>query len=373
MRLLIIAGEASGDTHGASVVKALKNLNKDLEISGIGGDKMKKEGVKLIYHIDELAIMGSWEVIKKLPIIRSVSKTLDTILQHQKPDAVLLIDYPGFNLRFAEKAHNSGIKTFYYIAPQIWAWNFKRIEKIKKCVDKVFVVFEFEEEIYKKAGINVEYVGHPILDIIEQPMNRSDFCKRYGFEKNKPIIGLFPGSRYQEVDKIFPTMLNATKDLETEFSAQIAVGAASVFEGDYIKSFLDEESSVKVLQYATYDLMKNCDVAIVTSGTATLELAYFNTPMVILYKTSFLTYLIGRLLIKIKNIGLANILAGKQIVPELIQHRACTKNIVFECAKFLKDENLRNMVASELKMVAKKLGKPGASIRVAESILKFLL
>lgn len=372
MRLMIIAGEASGDMHGAAVVKVLKKIKPDIEIFGIGGDKMKKESVQLIYHIDELAIMGSWEVVKKLPTIRSISKTLDALLIHKKPDAVLLIDYPGFNLRFAEKAHNSGIKTFYYISPQIWAWNFKRINKIKKFVDKIFVVFEFEEEIYKKAGINVEYVGHPILDIIEQPLEKSDFYKRYGLEKNRPIIGLFPGSRYQEVDKILPTMLNAARELETNFYAQIVIGAASVFECDYIKSFLDEDSNVKVLQYATYDLMKNCDVAIVTSGTATLELAYFNTPMVIVYKTSFLTYLIGKLLIKIKNIGLANIVAGKQIVPELIQHRASAKNIANECAKFLKDENLRNLVSSELKIVGTKLGKPGASTKVAESILKSL-
>lgn len=372
MRLMIIAGEASGDIHGAAVVKALKSLKPEIEIIGIGGDNMKNEGVKLIYHINELSIMGSWEVIKKLPTIRSVSKTIDAIITNQRPDAVLLIDYPGFNLRLAKKTHNIGIKTFYYIGPQIWAWNFKRVKKIKNFVDELFVIFDFEEAIYNKAGVNVKYVGHPILDSIEQPLEKNDFCKRYGFEKNRPIIGLFPGSRYQEVDKILPTMLSAAQELESEFSAQVAIGVASVFEGDYIKSFLDEDSSVKMLQYATHDLMKNCDVAIVTSGTATLELAYFNTPMVIVYKTTLLTYLIGRLLIKIKNIGLANIVAGKQVVPELIQHKASVKNIVNECKNFLLNESLRKTTILELSKVAEKLGKAGASKRVAELILKSL-
>lgn len=369
---MIIAGEASGDMHGAAVVKALKSLKPDVEVIGIGGELMKNAGVKLIYHINELSIMGSWEVIKKLPTIRSVSKTIDAIISNQRPDALLLIDYPGFNLRLAEKSHAQGIKTFYYIAPQIWAWNFKRIKKIKNFVDELFVIFDFEEEIFRKSGVNAKYVGHPILDTIEQPLEKTAFCKRYGFEKSRPIIGLFPGSRYQEVEKILPIMLSAAQELESEFSAQIAIGAASVFEIDYIKSFLEEESKIKVLQYATYDLMKNCDVAIVTSGTATLELAYFKTPMVIVYKTSLLTYLIGRLLIKIKSIGLANIVAGKQIVPELIQHKASVKNIVNECKKFLTNEELIKTVSAELSKISEKLGQPGASKRIAELILKSL-
>lgn len=370
MHLMVIAGEASGDLHGASVVRELKKLSPDIEISGIGGNKMELEGVNLIYQISELAVMGSLEVLKKLPTIRSVGKTLEAIIKNRRPDAVLFIDYPGFNLRFAEKAHRLKIKTFYYISPQIWAWNPSRIKIIKKFIDKIFVVFKFEEELYKKACVDVEYVGHPILDSIEKTAEKSEFCKRYGFEKSKPIIGLFPGSRVQEVEKIFPAMLLAADKLESEFEAQIAVGSASIFEGDYIKSFLDEDSNVKVLQYATHDLMKNCDVAIVTSGTATLELAYFHKPMVIVYKTSFLTYTIGKLLIRIKNIGLTNIVAGKQVVPELIQHDVNCGRIFEEVSKYLKDKKYYETVINELKSVSEKLGKPGASRRVAESILK---
>lgn len=372
MRLMIIAGEASGDLHGAGVVKELKSRFKDIEIFGIGGNKMQREGMQLVYHINELAVMGLLEVVKKLPTIRSVSRTLESLLNNRRPDAVLLIDYPGFNLRFAEKVRKAGIKIFYYISPQLWAWHPNRIKKMKGLVDKMFVVFPFEEKIYKQAGIDVEFVGHPLLDVIEEPLTKADFCKRYGFDKSKPIIGLFPGSRKQELEKIFPPMLHAAKILETGYDAQIAVGVASVFEGDYVKSFLYEDSSVRLLQNATYDLMKNSDVAIVTSGTATLETACFQTPMVIIYKTSWLTYLAARLMINIKNIGLANIVAGKTIVPELIQHRANAEKIAAAAGKFLTDKTLSDKTRIELKSVYEKLGERGAAKRVAENILKLI-
>ncbi|MDI6803437.1 MAG: lipid-A-disaccharide synthase [Bacteroidota bacterium] len=372
MRLMIIAGEASGDLHGAGVVKELKSRFKDIEIFGIGGNKMQREGMQLVYHINELAVMGLLEVVKKLPTIRSVSRTLESLLTNRRPDAVLLIDYPGFNLRFAEKVRKAGIKIFYYISPQLWAWHPSRIKKMKGIIDKMFVVFPFEEEIYKREGIEVEFVGHPLLDVIEEPQPKADFCKRYSFDKSKPIIGLFPGSRKQELEKIFPPMLHAAKILETLYDAQIAVGVASVFEGDYIKSFLYEDSSVRLLQNATYDLMKNSDVAIVTSGTATLETACFQTPMVIVYKTSWLTYLAARLMINIKNIGLANIVAGKTIVPELIQHRANAEKIAAAAGKFLTDKTLSDKTRIDLKSVYEKLGERGAAKRVAENILKLI-
>lgn len=372
MRIMIIAGEASGDLHGAGVVKELKKRSENIEIFGIGGNKMQNASMQLIYHINELSIMGLWEVLKKLPTIRSVSKTLETVLIHRKPDAIVLVDYPGFNLRFAQKAHKLEIKIFYYIAPQLWAWHAGRIKKIKKYVDKVFIIFPFEEDIYKKVGVDVEFVGHPILDALEEPLSKDDFCKRYEFDKSKPIIGLFPGSRKQELLEIFPVMLRAAYLLETEKDVQIAVGVASVFEGDFIKSFLDENSNVKLLQNATYDLMKNCDAAIVTSGTATLETACYQTPMVIVYKTSWLTYVVGRLLVKIKNIGLVNIIAGKTVVPELVQGKVTAKNIFRETAKYLDDDKLRSETQIELKKIIKQLGSPGAASRVADRILNYL-
>ncbi len=369
MRVMIIAGEASGDLHGAGVVKELKNRDHGIEIYGIGGDRMQREGMQIIYHVRELSVMGFWEVLKHLPTIRSVEKTLDAMFLNRRPDILVLIDYPGFNLRLAQKAHKLGIKIFYYISPQVWAWNPSRIKKMKQAIDKMFVTFPFEVDIYKKASIDVEFVGHPLLDNPEPTQEKPEFCKRYGFDKSKPIVGLFPGSRKQELENIFHQMLQAGKILETELNAQIAVGAASILEGDYIKSFLMEDTSVKLLQNATYDLMKNCDIAIVTSGTATLETALYQTPMLIVYKTSWLTYILGRFLIKIKNIGLVNIVAGKIIVPELIQHKAKAETIAAEAKKYLTDPTLAAKTRRDLKLVYEKLGTPGAAKRVAENIL----
>lgn len=369
MRLMIISGEASGDLHGSGIVKELKKLNKDIDIFGIGGDKMQAAGMELVYHSKELSVMGFVEVLKHLPTIRSVEKTLDTLLLKRRPDALLLIDYPGFNLRFAKKAHKLGIKIFYYISPQIWAWHSSRITKIKTLITKMFVVFPFEVDIYRKANMDVEFVGNPLLDVIGTPQEKPEFYARYGLDISKPIIGLFPGSRRQELDNIFPTMLQAAEVLRTEFKAQIIVGAASILEGDYIKSFLGENSNVRILQNATYDLMKNSNAAVVTSGTATLETACFQTPMVIVYKTSWLTYFIGRLLVRIKHIGLVNILAGRTIVPELIQHRANAKSIVREVSKYLTDKEYCENTRQQLTEIYKTLGKPGAASRVAEKIL----
>lgn len=369
MRLMIISGEASGDLHGSGVVKELKKLNKDIDIFGIGGDKMQAAGMELVYHSKELSVMGFVEVLKHLPTIRSVEKTLNTLLLKRRPDALLLIDYPGFNLRFAKKAHKLGIKIFYYISPQIWAWHSRRIKKIKNLITKMLVVFPFEVELYRKANMAVEFVGNPLLDVIGTPQGKPEFCARYGMDISKPIIGLFPGSRRQELDNIFPTMLQAADVLKAEFNAQIVVGAASILEGDYIKSFLGENSDVRILQNATYDLMKNSDAAVVTSGTATLETACFQTPMVIVYKTSWLTYFIGKLLVRIKHIGLVNILAGRTIVPELIQHWANTESIVREVSKYLTDKAYYENTRQQLTAIYKTLGKPGAASRVAENIL----
>jgi lipid-A-disaccharide synthase len=369
---MIISGEASGDLHGSGVVRELKTLDKDIDIYGIGGDKMRAAGMHLVYHSKELSVMGFIEVLKHLPTIRSVEKTLEVMLIHRKPDAVLLIDYPGFNLRFARKAKKLGFKIYYYISPQIWAWNPGRIRKIRDAVSKMFVVFPFEFDLYNNAGVNVEFIGHPLLDVIGIPQTKTEFCKRHGINSEKPIIGLFPGSRMQELNNIFPAMLDAARILKNEFDAEIAVGAASVLESNYIKSFLSENSIVHIIQNATYDLMKNSDVAVVTSGTATLETACFQTPMVIVYKTSWLTYFIGRILIRIKNIGLVNILAGKTIVPELIQHRANPNTIAKEVRKMLTDESYVSTIKTELKIIYEKLGNPGAAKRVAEKIYNSL-
>ena len=211
MRVMIVAGEASGDLHGAGVVRALKRADPGCTIFGVGGDKMQAEGMELVYHIRELAFMGFLEVLQHLPLIRSVEKTLGVLLKARRPDVVLLVDYPGFNLRFARAVKAAGIKVVYYISPQVWAWNRGRVKKMKGLVDRMLVVFPFEVEIYRQEGIPVEFVGHPLLEELTEGQERREFFKRYGLDEQKPVLGLFPGSRKQEIERLFPVMLGAAR------------------------------------------------------------------------------------------------------------------------------------------------------------------
>ncbi|MFI5252671.1 MAG: lipid-A-disaccharide synthase [Bacteroidota bacterium] len=369
MKVLMIAGEASGDLHGAGVVKELKKLDPSVSIFGIGGDKMEAAGMELIYHIRELSFMGFLEVIQHLPLIRSVEKSLSSLLKFRKPDIILLIDYPGFNLRFAKTAHEYGIKIVYYISPQVWAWNPGRVSKMKGVIDKMLVVFPFEVDIYRQKGIDVEFVGHPLLEVLAEPQDRGGFFKRYGLDDKKPVVGLFPGSRKQEIERIFPPMIGAARMLLQQLGAQIVVGVAPSLDNAYVKSFIRDEGLMQCINHATYDVMGNVDIAIVTSGTATLETGYFRTPMIVVYKTSFVTYLIGRLLIEIKNIGLVNIVAGKEIVPELIQGDVTPDKLAKLAAKLLGDKRRLAEIASGLHVIRENLGAPGASKRVADVLI----
>lgn len=373
MRVMIIAGEASGDLHGAGVVRELKRRFPNADIYGIGGEKMKAAGMQLIFHVRELAFMGFLEVLKHLPLIRAVQKTLEILLRGRKPDVVVLIDYPGFNIRFAQVVHSLGIKIVYYISPQVWAWHKSRVKKMKGMIDKMLVVFPFEVEIYKSEGIDVEFVGHPLLEVLTEPQDRKSFCKRYQLDAEKPIIGLLPGSRKQEIERIFPAMIGAARMLYRDGGTQAVVGLAPTVELEYMESFLHDDVPITFVRNATYDVMGNSDVALVTSGTATLETACFKTPMVVVYKTSLLTYFIGRMLVKVNNIGLVNIVAGKRIVPELIQSRATPERMAREAAKILNNDAVREEMVKNLGEIRERLGTVGASKRVADTVCKFAM
>jgi lipid-A-disaccharide synthase len=369
MRIMIIAGEPSGDLHGSGLVRELKRRVPGCEMFGVGGDKMQAAGMHLIYHIRELSVMGFLEVVQHLPLLRSVERTLEAIVKARRPEVLVLIDYPGFNLRFARTARKFGMKIVYYISPQVWAWNRGRVKKMKGLIDKMLVVFPFEVELYRAEGIDVEFVGHPLLEVLTEPQGRREFCKRYGFDAAKPIVGLIPGSRKQEIERIFPVMLGASRLLRRQFNVQLAVGVSSVLEADFVKSFVRDDLPVQLIRNATYDVMKNSDVVLVTSGTATLETAYYQTPMVVVYKTSALNYLIARPLIRIRNIALVNILAGERVVPELLQGRATVQSLAVEAALLLRDPKLRADVSHRLRNVRDKLGTPGASERAADAVL----
>ncbi len=366
---MIIAGEASGDLHGSGVVRELKRLSPEVSVFGVGGEKMKREGMELIYHINELGFMGFVEVLKHLPFIRTMEHTLEQIVRFKKPDVLLLIDYPGFNLRFARIAKRYGVKIVYYISPQVWAWHRSRVKTIRELVDLMLVIFPFETEFYRAEGVDAEFVGHPLLEVLESRLNRQNFCKRFGLDERKPIIALLPGSRKQEIDDIFSEMLSAARMISAQKDAEIVVGLAPTLEEKYLQT-LYHLKGVHIIQGMTYEVMAHADLALVTSGTATLETACFGTPMFVVYKTSWLTYGIGRLLVNLKNIGLVNIVAGKTVAPEFIQHRATAKKLAKEAVRLLNDEKRLKDMRAELSMVKGLLGTVGASQRVAERIMQ---
>ncbi len=369
-RVMMIAGEASGDLHGAGVVRELRVRVPFVEIYGIGGDRMRREGMELIEHISAVSFMGFAEVVKHLPTIRSVEKKMELLLARRRPDVLVLIDYPGFNLRFARTAKRAGIKILYYISPQVWAWNKKRVRKMKGVVDRMKVVFPFEVELYRREGIDVEFVGHPLVETIRCSSTRAEFCKARGLNPDRKLLALLPGSRTQEVEKILPTMIHAALRLQQTHGVQAAVGVAPALDPNFLRQFAPADSAISFVEHGAHDLMKHAEAAIVTSGTATLETGWFATPMVVVYKTSPLTYLIGRLLVDVPHIGLVNIVAGKGIVPELIQHEMNSENLVRAVGRILENQNYADTMRSELSVIKQKLGGPGASARVAEGILQ---
>ena len=368
---MIIAGEASGDLHGAGVVRELRRSNPGIEIFGVGGDRMKEEGMQLIYHVNELGFMGFAEVIKHLPVIRSMKIALETILKHKKPDVVLLIDYPGFNLRFARFAKRLGRKVVYYISPQVWAWHRSRVKKMRGMVDAMLVIFPFEVDVYRAEGIEAEFVGHPLLEELDVKPDRSAFVRRLGLDPSKKILALLPGSRRQEIDMIFPEMLRAARTIAESEEMEIVVGIAPTLKEEMFHAFYNLDR-VHLVKSASHEVMANADFALVTSGTATLETAMLGTPMVVVYKTSWATYLIGRLLIRVRNIGLVNIVAGKQIVPEFIQGRAVASTMAREVIRLLRDDGALSSMREELLAVRTRLGEFGASRKVAQRILSMV-
>ncbi len=368
-KVMIIAGEASGDLHGSGVVRELKKINPKLDVFGVGGDRMKQEGMNLVYHIRELGFMGFVEVIKHLPFIKVMEHTLEQIVKFKKPEVIVLIDYPGFNLRFAKRIRKYGTKIVYYISPQVWAWHRSRVRKMRGVVDSMLVVFPFEVDLYRKESIPVEFVGHPLLEVLEAGMSRKNFCKRYDIDASKKILGLIPGSRRQEIEKIFPVMIRAARRVAAEEGMEIVVAVAPTLEESFFRTLFNLDD-VRLVKGATYDVMSQSHFAFVTSGTATLETACFGTPMFVLYKTSWLTYMIGRLLIRVKNIGLVNIVAGKNIVPEFIQNRASVGTVARDALNVLRSEERLKAMRSELSVLRKNLGSAGASGRVARHIVR---
>lgn len=368
-RVMMVAGEASGDLHGAGVVRELKRRLPKVDVFGIGGDNMRREGMDLIIHIAGLAFMGFAEVVRNLSTVRAAEKKLDDLLQSRRPDVLVLIDYPGFNLRLARRARRRGIPVLYYISPQVWAWNMRRVKKMKALVNSMKVVFPFEVDIYRNEGIDVEFVGHPLVESLRAPCLKEEFFRKHGLDPGRRLLGLFPGSRKQEIESMLPVMIAAAEEIQKTRDVQAAVGVAPNLGADALAPWLRGHPTVASLEHATYDLMHWSDAAVVTSGTATLETGWFGTPMAVVYKTSPLTFMIGRLLVHVPYIGLVNIVAGKKVVPELIQHDMTPENIAAAIGKILDDPAHARRVREELAVIRNKLGGPGASERVVDGII----
>lgn len=367
-KLMIIAGEASGDLHGAGVVKELKKIDSNLEIFGVGGDLMKASGMELISHCEDLSVMGFREVITHLPKIFKIEKILKEELIKRKPEKILLIDYPGFNLRFAKFAKEQGVKVLYYISPQIWAWKSKRIKIIKERVDKMFVVFPFEKKIYEKESIPFEFVGHPLVEELKINQTKKDFIKNHNL-KSKKILALLPGSRKQEIDQIFPILLETARGLKKQIEIDVLVAVAPHCKIGIYKKHISKNDDVKFIFNQTYEVIKFADAALVTSGTATLETALLETPFALVYKTSWFTYFVGKYFVKINNIGLVNIVAGRTIVPEFIQHNLKASRLVSFVKNLLEEKSYSDLMKTELSSIKELLGSSGASKKVAEGIV----
>lgn len=336
---------------------------------------MRQAGVKILVDPTPLAVVGLVEVFRHLPFFRKLFRSACEALDEHRPDLVVLIDYPGFNLRFAHEVKRRGIRLVYYISPQIWAWDRGRIHKIKRLVDRMMVVFPFEKELYEKAGVPVTFVGHPLLDLVQPTLSRLEALERLGLSDGMPIIGLLPGSREVEVRRILPVLLESGERMRDDLpsTAQFLLIKAPHLAWEIYKMILNRSSlNPKVVERWDYDGIAACDLVLVASGTATLECALLKRPMLIVYKTSWPTYLASRLLIRIPIIGLVNVVAGSKVVPEFIQHRATSTTIATATLQLWSSAGQREAMRDAFAQIRRSLGEPGASLRAAQTILSEL-
>jgi len=368
MKYYLIAGETSGDLHGANLIRALKNADAQAHFRFLGGDAMEKEaGVSPVIHSSALSFMGFIEVLANLFTILGNLKKVKKDLLVNRPDALILIDFPGFNLKLAGFAKKNNIKTFYYISPKVWAWNQKRVLKIKRNVNHLFCILPFEVEFYKEWGMEVDYVGNPLLDAIARYSSDPDFRKNVQLGE-KPIVALLPGSRKMEIMKLLPLMVSLPKSFP---AYQFVIAGALGFAESFYQSFFHQQQ-VPVVFNQTYDLLNNAQAAVVASGTATLEAALFHVPQVVVYKANQLSIWIAKLVIKVKYISLVNLIMHIPVVRELIQDDYNEDMVKDELNRILHDEAYRSNMLQNYKALDHKMGEVGASERTARLIVHYL-
>lgn len=370
--LMIVAGERSGDIFGAELALALRKRLRSPKLFGCGGAAMRQAGVDTVVDAHRLTMIGITEVIGGLPrAYRAFHALLDQVDQ-RRPQLAVLIDFPDFNLRLAKQLKKRGIRVVYFVSPQVWAWRKGRLKQLKARIDKMLCIFDFEEDIYRQAGIPVEYVGHPLVDLVRPSSTREEFFGRAGLEPAVATVALLPGSRRKEVSHLLPTMLEAAQVISLARKIQFVVPVAPTLDADWLEKALLEphvgRATVRAVTHATHDALRYCDVALVASGTATLEAALSERPMVVVYRVSRLTWLLGGLLVKVPFYSMVNILAGKRVVPELIQSNFTPAQVAGRVEYLLDHSEARDEMAQELRALKKRLGPGGAVERAAEAV-----
>ena len=365
-RVLIIAGEASGEARAARLVEELRTRHPEVSFFGIGGERMRAAGVDTLVDCREMAVLGLIEVLRHYRRIKGVLERMQKLLRTERPDLVILVDYSGFNLRLAPTAKELGIPVMYYISPQVWAWRQKRVYKIREVVDQMVVVFPFEVELYEKAGVPVRYVGHPLVDEVHSDLDRDGALHEFGLDRARPSIGLFPGSRRNELQRLLPTLLDAAERIHAvRPEVQFLIPQASTLERAEIDILLAGRSlPVTVVESRFYDVTRACDAISTASGTATLEVALMGVPLVVVYRISGLSYRIMRRLIKLKHIAMCNIVAGEEVAKELLQDEVTPERISAELLRLL-EPRVHAETVERLERVREALGEPGGAARAA--------
>jgi lipid-A-disaccharide synthase len=372
---MIIAGEASGDLHAAKLVKAVKAHRPDIEFYGIGGEDMREAGVEVMVDAAELAVVGLVEIWAHRKVIFGALNTMRQQIHDNPPDLLVLVDYPEFNLRLAKAAKQHGVKVLYYISPQVWAWRQYRVKKIRQRVDMMAVVFPFEETFYRQHQVPVEFVGHPLVDEVKASTDRDSLRKQFNLKNDQPVIGLFPGSRRSEIKRLLAIILQSAACLKQKYpGAQFLLPLAPGLKYSDIQAYLQPhpDLAIQVIEDRAYDVMASCDVIITVSGTVTLEIALIGTPLLIINKVAWLTYAIVHRMLKIKHIGLCNIVADKRIAPELIQNEATPADICQSIADLLEQPATRERMRTDLGQIETMLGKKGGIENTAQLVISMV-
>lgn len=373
-KILIVAGEPSGDLHASNLVKDLKGLYPDASFFGLGGDLSRRAGVDVIFDISALSLVGFTEVLRNIFVVKKAFATVMSKVDSERPDLAILVDYPGFNLRLARQLNKRSIPVVYYVSPQVWAWGRDRIDMIKKYVSKIIVFFRFEEELYRSHGVNVEFVGHPLVDAVNVTSPKADTLKRYGLDVSKTTVALLPGSRTIEVKALLGTMCSAGRIIKNKFNnVQFLIAKHPELPHELYDEMIKKSGlDLRIADGDTYNVLAASDIAIIASGTTTLEAAIIGTPFVIVYKTNFITFVLARLIMTVSFLGLVNIICGREVVPELLQYDATPEKISGAVLVLLGDKNRMAAMDDSFRFIKSSLGESGASLRAAKAILPLL-